>query len=242
MLPMPTASKATSTPRPSVSSRILAPTSSVGHDDVGRAHRRARASRVGLRSTATIRSQPAARRTDMTRRPMTPGADDEDGARHRRPGARETACGGDGERLREGRLDHRHPGRQPMDRIRAGTTTRSANAPSRRYSPIDDAEHLPSIAQVDLAPQAERALAAADRAVERDRVARRQAGDGRTDGLDHAGRLVAHDQRRDPATRAPVHAVDVAAADPDRLDPDEDVLVRRPRLRDVDVLEPPGSR
>ena len=65
----------------------------------------------------------------------------------------------------------------------------------------------------------------------------RQPVDRRTDGLDHAGGLVTHDHGRDPATRAAVHAVDVAAADPRRPDPDEDVVGADRRVGDVDELE-----
>ena len=65
--------------------------------------------------------------------------------------------------------------------------------------------------------------------------------DRSADRLDRARRLVAHDQRRDAPARAAVHAVDVAAADPDRLDPDQHVFVADLGLRHVDVLEPPGA-
>ena len=200
----------------------------------------ARASRAALRSTATIRSQPAARRPAMTRRPMSPvpttsaePAPAVGCARHR--------VQRDGERLRQGGGHHRGPGSQPMDDARR-------NGDPLGERPVApplvgrDAEDATVVAQVRQAVGAEPAPPAVDGAVERDGLARREARDRSADRLDRARRLVAHDQRRDAPARAAVHAVDVAAADPDGLDPDQDVLVADLWLRRVDVLEPPGGR
>ena len=77
----------------------------------------ARASRPALRSTATIRSQPAARRPAMTRSPMSPAPT----TRAEPAPARGCARHGvqrDRERLRQGGRHHRGPGPQPMDDAR----------------------------------------------------------------------------------------------------------------------------
>ena len=45
-----------------------------------------------------------------------------------------------------------------------------------------------------------------------------------TDLGNHPGRLVSYDQRRDAAARRAVQSVDIAAANPTGLDPDQDVI------------------
>ena len=236
---IPTASNTTSGPRPSVSARSRSPTSwaSAGMTSVAPIAV-ARASRLGLRSTTTIRSQPAARNGATISSPMTPApmtSVEPDAA----DGARETAwrATASGSASAASTIDT--PGGTRW-RIRAGTTTRSANAPSRRYSPVATPSTRRRSHRLIEAVDAEPARAAEDGAVERDGVARRPASDRRADALDDAGRLVPHHQRRDPPSRAPVHAVDVAAADPGRPDRDHGVLVAGLRLGQVGDLEDAG--
>src|SRR5579871_236864 len=127
---------------------------------------------------------------------------------------------GDGDRL-----DHRRP--------LVGEALRQAAETSGRHGDVlgecaltavvaaGDAEHLAVVAQVDLPRTAVAARPAEDSRVEGDPIARVPAFGGGADFDDVAGRLMAHDDGRDAAAGAAVHAVNVAPADAAGADADQ---------------------
>ena len=104
-----------------------------------------------------------------------------------------------------------------------------------------DAEGLADRAQVGASGAAGRAVAAPHDRVERDARARDPRLGARTHRLHDPRGLVAHDHGRDAPTGGPGVAVDVRAADGDRLDPDQHLPRTGHGIRPVRVLEPQGA-
>ena len=99
------------------------------------------------------------------------------------------------------------------------------------------AHHFAPLAQVDPTDVAEPARAAADRRVERHSIAHGEPGDVVADPLDDSGCLVAHHERRNASSGAPVESVDVAATDAARADADDDLVAAWIGLGHVDEFE-----
>ncbi len=99
------------------------------------------------------------------------------------------------------------------------------------------AEDVAVGAEVDLAGEAGGAFAAVDRGVEGDPVADLPFPHRGADLGDLAGGLVAHDDGRDAAARAAIHAVDVRSADAAGLHRDEDFVLGDLGLGGVAVFE-----
>src|SRR5947209_760598 len=87
-----------------------------------------------------------------------------------------------------------------------------------------DPQYLPVIAQVDLAATAKVTLPARDGRIECHAVTRLPLLHVRADLDNHTCCFVPHDDRRDPAPRGPVQAVDIAPANATCPNPDQHVV------------------
>ena len=99
-----------------------------------------------------------------------------------------------------------------------------------------DAEDFALGAKVDVAGLAFGAVAAVLRGVKGDAVAHGPVGDAFAQFADFACCLVAHDDGREAASAASVHAMDVAAADAAGVDADFDLAWAGLRLREIHVV------
>ncbi len=102
-------------------------------------------------------------------------------------------------------------------------------------------EHAPLVAQVELTLAAEMAPAARHGRVEGDPIAFSPAFDLGADHGHDTGRFMAHDDGRAAAPGAPVHPMDVTAANTARPHGDEDLVVGQLSNGDVRVVEVAGA-
>ena len=94
------------------------------------------------------------------------------------------------------------------------------------------------VAQVDLSATAETTPAAVDHRIECYAIAWLPTSHPAADLCNHAGRFVSHDHRGPAAARAPVHPVNVAAADAACLDVDKQVVRSKAGTGNVLDFEP----
>ena len=96
-----------------------------------------------------------------------------------------------------------------------------------------DAEHLPVVAEVDIALAAEEAFTAGDGGIERDAIAGAKRMNLRSDLGHDTGGLMTHNERRNAASGRAIIAMNIASADTAGFDVDEHILGTDYGLRDV---------
>ena len=140
------------------------------------------------------------------------------------------------------RLDQRAALERPLVGQRTGVGSRGDHRLGEAAGRVGEAADDAAIrAEIGVAGRAAQTLAAADDRVDRDRLAELEVGDAGADLVDDAHRLVAHHQRLPrgehfvAAFVAEAVAVEVRAADADRVDPHPHLP--RPGVRRLDLVD-----
>ena len=193
---------------------------------------------------------PGGARRDHAGQPALPRAEDDDRVAKAQVGRRARPADARRERVEE----HGDVGRdrcadrvQHRVRVQVHVLGVAAEQPRPDVGPEQSVavDAAPAAALRAVAGTAELALPAGDQRLDRDAVAGRHApalGGALADLVDHAERLVAGDRRpAGPAhlVKAPVVLLDVAAADPAELHPQQRVVRTHPRSRELVDLERP---
>jgi hypothetical protein len=98
-------------------------------------------------------------------------------------------------------------------------------------------DNLPIVAEIHLAPVAIKAIPAIDGRVKRDSVARPETGHRATNRLYDTGCLMAHNDRWQPSTCAPVVAMHITSANAARVYANEQILCSDFWLVHIDQIE-----